>query len=249
MSGGRGEWFAVQELGDGITVLREPRIHRLLRANIWRFAGERPLWVDAGSGVRSPLAEFPLDAEAAPTLVLTHAHIDHAGGACWFPDARVHAADAAASRGAPLALAAKDVTTRLGIGDAPLGRPLPEVLVAGWPSEAAAPLAGTGPGEGARELHGGEHFEAGSRRFEVIELPGHTPGSIGLWDERAGVLVSGDALYRGALIDELPESNRAHYRETMRRILELSPTLVLPGHGPPLGREETLALARGYLAR
>ena len=45
----------------------------------------------------------------------------------------------------------------------------------------------------------------GDRHFEVLHLPGHSPGSIGLWERRTGILFSGDALYDGPLLDELFE--------------------------------------------
>ena len=38
-------------------------------------------------------------------------------------------------------------------------------------------------------------------------LPGHSPGSIGLWDCSAGILFSGDAAYDGPLLDELGDSD------------------------------------------
>ena len=51
--------------------------------------------------------------------------------------------------------------------------------------------------------------DIGNRHFEVLHLPGHSPGSIGLWEEASGTLFSGDAVYDGPLLDELPTSNIA----------------------------------------
>jgi glyoxylase-like metal-dependent hydrolase (beta-lactamase superfamily II) len=45
------------------------------------------------------------------------------------------------------------------------------------------------------------------RVFEVLHLPGHSPGSIGLWERQTGTLFSGDAIYDGPLLDELRDSN------------------------------------------
>jgi glyoxylase-like metal-dependent hydrolase (beta-lactamase superfamily II) len=42
-------------------------------------------------------------------------------------------------------------------------------------------------------------IDTGDRHFEVLHLPGHSPGSIGLWEERSGTLFSGDAIYDGPL--------------------------------------------------
>ena len=60
----------------------------------------------------------------------------------------------------------------------------------------------------------------GNRRFEVMELPGHSPGSIGLWEKATGTLFSGDAAYDGPLLDMLPESDIAAYCRTMERLLD-----------------------------
>ena len=63
----------------------------------------------------------------------------------------------------------------------------------------------------------GDVVDLGDRIFTVLHLPGHSPGSIGLWDAANGMLFSGDAIYDGPLYDFLPESNIADYVETMRR--------------------------------
>ena len=53
------------------------------------------------------------------------------------------------------------------------------------------------------EIGEGDVVDLGDRAFEVVHLPGHSPGSIGLWDPSAGTLFSGDAIYDGPLLDEL----------------------------------------------
>ena len=54
-----------------------------------------------------------------------------------------------------------------------------------------------------------------------LHLPGHSPDSIGLLDERDGLFFSGDAIYDDTLIDDLPDSDRTAYRATMARIIDL----------------------------
>ena len=67
----------------------------------------------------------------------------------------------------------------------------------------------------------GDIVDLGDRRFRVLQLPGHSPDSIGLLDERDGLFFSGDAIYDDTLIDDLPDSDRAAYRATMARIVDL----------------------------
>ena len=103
--------------------------------------------------------------------------------------------------------------------------------------------------EPTRRLAAGDVVDLGDRAFEVLHLPGHSPGSIGLWEAASGILFSGDAVYDGPLLDQLPGSDVAAYEQTMRRLLELPVSVVHAGHDPSFGRERLSELARGYLAR
>jgi glyoxylase-like metal-dependent hydrolase (beta-lactamase superfamily II) len=67
-----------------------------------------------------------------------------------------------------------------------------------------------------------------------VRQPGHTPGSIGLIDAEENALLSGDAIYDGALIDTLPESDVAHCARTMDALRTLDVDVVYPGHEGPL---------------
>ncbi len=53
------------------------------------------------------------------------------------------------------------------------------------------------PAPATRLLAEGEAIDLGDRHFEVLHLPGHSPGSIGLWEEATGIFFSGDAIYDG----------------------------------------------------
>jgi glyoxylase-like metal-dependent hydrolase (beta-lactamase superfamily II) len=92
-------------------------------------------------------------------------------------------------------------------------------------------------------------IDLGDRAFEVLHLPGHSPGSIGLWEQATGTLFSGDAIYDGALLDELPESDIVAYIRTMRRLRELPVSVVHAGHEPSFGRARLHELIDSYLGR
>ena len=94
----------------------------------------------------------------------------------------------------------------------------------------------------------GDIVDTGDRAFEVLHLPGHSPGGIGLWEASTGTLFSGDALYDGPLIDGLHHSNVADYVRTLRRLRELPVRTVHAGHDPSFGRERLCELVDGYLA-
>lgn len=56
-------------------------------------------------------------------------------------------------------------------------------------------------------------------------------------------------IYDGPLIDFLPESDRAAYIATMRRLCELRVDVVHPGHDPSFGRDRMVEIADTYLTR
>ena len=93
------------------------------------------------------------------------------------------------------------------------------------------------------------HRDLGNRSFEVLHLPGHSPGSIGLWEKATGVLFSGDAIYDGPLLDELPGSDIGVYVTTMKRLRSLPVEIVHGGHEPSFGRARLIEIAHAYLAR
>jgi glyoxylase-like metal-dependent hydrolase (beta-lactamase superfamily II) len=95
----------------------------------------------------------------------------------------------------------------------------------------------------------GDVIDVGDRRFEVLHLPGHSPGSIGLWEAKTGILFSGDAIYDGPLLDELPGSDIATYVATMKRLRDLPVAVVHAGHDPSFGRDRLRALCDGYLTK
>lgn len=158
--------------------------------NAFLVAGERrALLFDSGIGVGPLEAVVALLCDLPLTVVVSHAHWDHAGGARRLaPRVRevlAHPADAAAlAAGEPgewLRRALEEEVRR--------GRLAPEDL----PGEGhLAPLAAGAAEEGVLEL--------GGRRARLLHTPGHTPGSLSLLVEPEGWLFPADLAYRGGLL-------------------------------------------------
>jgi glyoxylase-like metal-dependent hydrolase (beta-lactamase superfamily II) len=100
-----------------------------------------------------------------------------------------------------------------------------------------------------RLVQEGDVIDLGDRVFEVLHLPGHSPGSIGLWEAATRILFSGDAVYDGPLLDEIPGSDIATYVRTMRRLEALPARIVHAGHDPSFDGLRLRQLARAYLKR
>ena len=90
--------------------------------------------------------------------------------------------------------------------------------------------------------------DLGDRHFEIFHLPGHSPGSLGLFESSTKVLFSGDAIYDGPLLDELPDSDIAAYLTTIKRLRGLDVRVVHGGHDPSFGRERLVEICDAYLA-
>jgi hydroxyacylglutathione hydrolase len=75
----------------------------------------------------------------------------------------------------------------------------------------------------------------GSFSFQVLETPGHSPGSVSFYHQESGTVFSGDALFQGSIgRTDLPKGNQAELIESIHTKLLTLPeeTIVLPGHGP-----------------
>ena len=247
-------WFSRRDLGDGITFLTEPHAHRLIRCNIWHVRGrERDLLVDTGLGVASLRDELAELLDRPLTAVATHVHYDHAGSLWEFDDRRIHGSEAAkmADYREFQWLRGDQIPTEWHEALAELGMPIEnEFLIDALPSPGYDPKTYSVRSAEAKALVEGEVIDLGDRHFEVLHLPGHTPGSIGLWDAASGTLFSGDAIYDAQpLLDELPESDVTAYVNTVKRLRELPVRVVHAGHEPSFGRERMIEIIDEYLAR
>ena len=230
-------WFSKTVVDATTTMLTEPFVHEYMRANIWHVRGsDINLLVDTGMGI-CPLAP-EIDAPAGKPLlaVATHIHLDHVGSLHEFAlrAGPVHSAGEFARMG-DAATYADEFRTLEG---AVSRLPRPGWKAAGYRIE-PAPLT--------RILAEGDRVDLGDRSFTVLHLPGHSPDSIGLYDEKEGTFFSGDAVYDDTLLDDLPDSDRAAYRRTMLRLLDLPIRIGHGGHGPSFSRRRMREIAAGYL--
>ena len=103
------------------------------------------------------------------------------------------------------------------------------------------------PAPATRLLAEGDAIDLGDRHFTVLHTPGHSPGSIALWEEATAILFSGDAVYDGPLVDDCYHSDIDDYRATMERLLAIPARVVHGGHFPSFDGARLRALIRQFL--
>jgi hydroxyacylglutathione hydrolase len=164
--------------------------------------------VDPGDDVSEIVAILGRYGLTVKMIVITHAHIDHIGGA---HKLRV-------LTGAPVYMheADKMLSDRLD-------------MQAGWLGMETPPDPGIDVA--AKE---GDTIRAGSIEAQVLHTPGHTQGSIALYIPAESLVLAGDTLFQGSVgRTDLPGGDAAQLARSIRGKLYTLPqeTTVIPGHG------------------
>ena len=246
-------WFEFERLSDDITRIWEPHVIRVAQCNIWHVRGrDRDLLIDTGMGIASlyeaakHLFDKPLSALA------THTHFDHVGSLHEFPDRIVHHAEAetVTRHSDNFSMLRDDHPPEMTASLERAGYEIGPSYITALPHGDFNLREFTFPAAPATRLvDEGDVIDLGDRVFQVCHLPGHSPGSIGLWEEATGILFSGDAIYDGPLLDEIPGSDIPVYIDTMRRLESLAARVVHAGHDPSFDGRRLKELVRAYLER
>jgi glyoxylase-like metal-dependent hydrolase (beta-lactamase superfamily II) len=164
--------------------------------------------IDPGDEVEDVLAIVRKHNLQVKQIVITHAHIDHVGGAMKLR----------AATGGPILLNQHDyaLLKMLDLQAAWIGVPAP------------------GKVEVDRSVGTGETVSAGAHTAQVLHTPGHTEGSICLYFEPEKKLIAGDTLFAGSIgRTDLPGGDMHKIMRSLHNTLMALPddTAVVPGHG------------------
>jgi hydroxyacylglutathione hydrolase len=165
--------------------------------------------IDPGDNIEDVLAILQRHGLTVKQIVITHAHIDHIGGAAKLKRAT----------GAPVLLNANDqaLLKMLDVQASWLGMRPPEQTIID------------------ASLTTGEKLQTGSLLADVLHTPGHTEGSVCLYFAAEKTLIAGDTLFAGSIgRTDLPGGSYKKIMESLHGPVLALPdeTIVVPGHGP-----------------
>ena len=185
----------------------------MLQCNCSIFGDEttrQAMVVDPGDEIDSILAVLAKHALTVTSIVITHAHIDHIGGAQKLKLAT----------GAPVYMNLEDTELQdmMDVQAGWLGVRTPDAVDIDVPAK------------------DGDKLLVGATEVRVLHTPGHTQGSICLWLPTENKLVAGDTLFRDSIgRTDLPGGDSRQILQSIHAQLMPLPgeTLVYPGHGEP----------------
>jgi len=244
-------WFDTKRIDDRITLLWEPHVARVEQCNMWHVKGRNAdLLIDAGMGISSLKKAMAELLDKPVMAVATHTHMDHIGSLYEFDQRLVHSLEAEQLRHPDDYPVLCSCHWPAGMREAieSQGYEVPDILVDAYPYEGFDPLAfRTQKAEPTKLIDEGDVLDLGNSAFEVLHLPGHSPGSIGLWEKATGILFSGDAIYDGPLLDDIGGADKQAYARTMKRLRKLPVNVVHGGHDPSFGKKRLYELVDQYL--
>ena len=164
--------------------------------------------IDPGDEIEDILALVREHNLQVKQIIITHAHIDHVGGAMKLR----------AATGAPILLNQNDyaLLEMLDVQAVWIGVPAP------------------GKVDIDQSITTGETVSAGSHTAQILHTPGHTEGSICLYFEPEKKLIAGDTLFAGSIgRTDLPGGDTQKIMRSLHSTVLALPddTVVIPGHG------------------
>ncbi len=212
--------YAVTDLGNGIINITAPP----MRFQQYIVLGnERAMLIDSGFGFDSIKKIVNGITDLPVVLVNTHGHPDHCGGNAEFGMAYLHPADN------DLIKSKCSYTSRAR-------------EAAHWGVAGAADRLQPDPPETA-PLEDGQTFDLGGRVLRVIHTPGHTKGSVCIFDEKSGALFAGDNIQAMATaLTEPAAATVSEYLRAMELLKGLPIKAIYTGHVPAMVPPEQINL-------
>ncbi len=188
---------------------------------LWDQNSRLGVVIDPGGDVPEIMERVTVLGITIEAILLTHGHLDHAGG--------VEALREALGE----ALGRRGDNIRVPV----IGPDRRDLFLLSGIAEQAARFGISGMRDASpdRYLVDGEMLELAGCRLEVLLVPGHTPGHVVFFDRAARVLIAGDTLFAGSVgrTDFPYGDGPLLIRSIKEKLLPLGDeVIVFPGHGP-----------------
>jgi len=202
-------WYSIEKINESLYRIGEK--NHWEKTNVYYLIGKkRNLLVDTGTGL-FPLRKVLEAIDLKPIdVVLTHAHWDHLGNVHEFENVYVHPDDMDWTR---------------------LGLPLPDEQIIGMMTKDVdekylrdfelPPLKHPSP----KSI-----YDLKFEYLEIIHTPGHSPGSLCIYDNLNKILFSGDTIYEGTVYCHYESTDPVKLKTSIDRLAHLDVVKVFPGH-------------------
>ena len=191
------DYYTIEYITENTIAIGEPRYWQA-NYNYLIIGDKKAILFDSGPGVRDikPVVESLTDLPV--TVVASHLHYDHVGNHNNFQTVAMldvpYIRDNAKNN-----IVKSYFHQHLGFME---GIQNPAINVSEW-------------------WQPGQMIDIGNRLLKVVSAPGHTPGSLMLWDEANNVLFTGDYIYDGELYVMLPGADLAAYEKTAKQLIAM----------------------------
>lgn len=181
-------------------------------AHVYMLRGSRrTVMIDSGlpasrAYLQACLAQLGLKPADLDLVILTHEHIDHAGGGPYFSTQCLTAAHAQAANKLRLV---DEFSTMKGVFDQDIESFQVDVLI-----------------------NNGTVFDLGGFELEVVHTPGHCSGSICMLERKTSFLITADTIMANGIVGGVLHSgNVSDYITSLHALMRLRIDKLLPGHG------------------
>lgn len=212
-------YYKVIEAAEGMLLISEPTGV----GSVLVLGEEKALLIDTGFGfsdlrkVVEGLTDLPYE------VLVTHGHLDHFGGAYLFDRIWFNMEDKASydwyQATQKTLMVEKFERDRAAAG-------LPDV----WPTDFDREIYYAKTYPPMDPLTDGQIFDLGGRKLTAMTLPGHTKGSMVVWDDKTQILISGDSISDSQWMFFQWSDTVRNYGDALERLMALPVKGVLPAH-------------------
>lgn len=192
-------------------------VHKIISSsydsNIYLILSKSKILIDTGTGQGYYFKKLVenlknICALRIEKIILTHCHYDHTGGACLLKELT----------GAEMFIHVKDANA---------------IVTGNNISTGARMFGGSQEPLNVLKLDNGDAIDCGEINLEIIHTPGHTPGSISIYEPASKSLFSGDTVFADGATGrwDLPGGNYRELLQSVKKLSKLDIDNLYPGHG------------------